>query len=104
MALPQNISTGRKPPAKCGTPGRGFAVSLDERNNTAWTINAAGQPVRSTPRPTAKEIEVCAGCHARRQQFSADPAEVGKLFDAFRPSTARSGPLLSGRPAARRSL
>jgi tetratricopeptide (TPR) repeat protein len=74
-----------------GAPGRGFAVSLDERNKAAWTINAAGQPVRSSPRATAKEIEVCAGCHARRQQFAADPAEAGKLFDAFRPSTLAPG-------------
>jgi Tfp pilus assembly protein PilF len=74
-----------------GPPGRGFAVSLDERNKVAWTINAAGQPVRSSPRATAKEIEVCAGCHARRQQFAADPAEAGKLFDSFRPSTLAPG-------------
>ncbi len=73
------------------SPGRGFVLTLDERKNTGWTINAAGQPVRSSPRATAKEIDVCAGCHARRQQFSADPAETATLFDAFRPSTLAPG-------------
>lgn len=72
-------------------PHYGFAQSFDERRDATWGVNAAGQPVRSTPRATSKEIEACAGCHSRRQQFAADPAETEKFFDAFRPATLSPG-------------
>ena len=71
--------------------GRGFALSLDERNNVTWPMGEAGQAARSVPRSTAKEIQVCAGCHARRQQFSDDALDVAQLFDAFRPSLIEPG-------------
>jgi tetratricopeptide (TPR) repeat protein len=72
-------------------PHYGFGQSFDERKDASWSVNAAGQPVRSTPRASAKEIEACAGCHARRQQFAADPAETERFFDAFRPATLAPG-------------
>ncbi|MFA5955056.1 tetratricopeptide repeat protein [Hyphomicrobium sp.] len=65
----------------------GFAFSLDDRKGASWPMAANGQAERSTPRITDKEIKACAGCHARRQQFSSDPKSVNRLFDAFRPTT-----------------
>ena len=70
---------------------KGFALRLDERKGVGWPIGNSGQPARSSPRTTSKEIEVCAPCHARRQQFSAEPGTIGKLFDAFRPSNLEAG-------------
>ena len=70
---------------------KGFRVTLDERRNVTWPMAGHGQAFRSVPRSSAKEIEVCAGCHARRQQFSSDPAALGQLLDAFRPSTLERG-------------
>lgn len=70
---------------------KGFALRLDERHGVSWPMGADGQAHRSTSRTTSKEIEVCAGCHARRQQFSSNPTDVGRLFDAFRPSTIERG-------------
>ncbi len=72
-------------------PTKGFNVILDERRNVTWPMGQRGQATRSVPRASAKEIEVCAACHARRQQFSSDAAAVGKLFDAFRPSSLDRG-------------
>ena len=72
-------------------PARGFAFRLDERTGVTWTISPQGQAARSAPRQTTKEIEVCATCHSRRQQFSSDPLSLGRLLDAFRPATLESG-------------
>lgn len=54
-----------------GTLGLGFR--LDERRGSAWAIDPdSGNAKRSAPRTTAKEIEMCARCHARRGQWFAD--------------------------------
>ncbi len=70
---------------------KGFALSLDERRNVTWPMGPQGQAIRSAPRTSSKEIEVCAACHARRQQFSSDPDATGRLLDAFRPSLLEPG-------------
>jgi tetratricopeptide (TPR) repeat protein len=72
-------------------PDKGFKIALDERRNISWPMGPQGQAARSSPRKTSKEIEVCAGCHGRRQQFSSDPAAYGRLLDAFRPATLDAG-------------
>ena len=71
--------------------GRGFALSFDERKNVAWSLSEKGQAFRSATRATSKEIQVCAGCHARRAQFSDDAFDVSRFFDAFRPSLIEPG-------------
>jgi Flp pilus assembly protein TadD len=68
------------------TPDKGFARSFDERRGASWPMNDKGQAFRSGPLKTHKEILVCAGCHARRAQFSDDPASVARFYDAFQPS------------------
>ena len=64
-------------------PHKGFAAGLDQRKGVAWSMSPSGTAVRSEPRKTDKEIEACAVCHARRQQFSDEGQE---LLDAFRPA------------------
>jgi predicted CXXCH cytochrome family protein len=63
----------------------GLTTALDERRGIQWTNDAAsGVPVRSIPRTSEREIEVCARCHARRSQIT-DAAVAGEPFaDAFR--------------------
>ncbi|MGE4127566.1 MAG: tetratricopeptide repeat protein [Hyphomicrobiaceae bacterium] len=72
-------------------PAKGFAFKLDERRGVSWLMGAGGQAARSQPRASAKEVDVCATCHARRQQFSSDAGSIGRLFDAFRPSLLEAG-------------
>lgn len=72
-------------------PSRGFAVRLDERKDVTWPMNGNGQAHRSRPRTTSIEIHVCATCHARRQQFSSAPADLGNLLNAFRPALIEPG-------------
>jgi predicted CXXCH cytochrome family protein len=76
---------------RAAVAGKGFKLTLDERQGVTWPMGPHGQAARSIPRASSKEIEVCAACHARRQQFSSDPAALGKLFDAFRPSAIDRG-------------
>lgn len=79
VSLMQNGGAARAP------VGLGLTARLDERQGVAWTVDAStGVPVRSRPRTSEREIEVCARCHARRSQLT-DAAIAGEPFeDAFR--------------------
>jgi predicted CXXCH cytochrome family protein len=72
-------------------PSKGFAFIFDERRDVTWPMGEHGQAMRSRPRGSSKEIELCATCHARRQQFSSKPGTSPNLFDAFRPSLLSPG-------------
>jgi tetratricopeptide (TPR) repeat protein len=69
----------------------GLTVRLYERRGITWTQNAAtGNSVRSKPRTTEREIEVCAQCHSRRGQI-AEGYEAGRpLLDYYRPALLTS--------------
>lgn len=74
-------------------PGHGLTATFDERTGVSWQPNAAtGTAVRSAPRSTRKEVEVCARCHARRGQFSDEHRAGDALLDAFRPALLEPGP------------
>ena len=66
---------------------KGLTVALDERRGVTWGL-AAGVPTatRSTPRTAQREIDACAPCHARREQFSDDRQAGTPFLDAFRPA------------------
>lgn len=66
---------------------KAFVERLGERKAVSWEMLESGTARRSAPRTSAKEIEACAACHARRQQFADDSGAAGRgLHDAFRPS------------------
>lgn len=70
---------------------KGFALTVDVRRNVTWPMGEHGQAFRSEPLSSQKEVQVCASCHARRQQFSSKPQDTGAFFDAFRPSLIERG-------------
>lgn len=58
----------------------GLPAQLTERVGVHWSIDSStGNPVRSRPRMTDREIETCAQCHARRSHI-ADGYTAGKRF------------------------
>jgi tetratricopeptide (TPR) repeat protein len=64
-----------------------LTAGLDERKAVAWSIDPATQrPLRSTPRNSDREVEVCARCHARRAQMTDAIAAGDRFEDGFRPS------------------
>jgi tetratricopeptide (TPR) repeat protein len=64
-----------------------LAAQLDERRGVAWHIDAAtGNAVRSAPRESEREIEVCAQCHARRSSLSESYAAGEPFLDHYRPA------------------
>jgi Flp pilus assembly protein TadD len=70
----------------------GLTAVLDERRGVTWTLTAeAAGAVRSRPRTTQREIEVCARCHARRGQFSDEHAAGQPLHNAFHPALLEAG-------------
>jgi predicted CXXCH cytochrome family protein len=75
-----------------GDGDKGLAARLDERRGISWPIDPAnGNPKRSAPRDSSREIEVCARCHARRGQFTDDHAAGQPFHDAFRPALIEPG-------------
>lgn len=72
--------------------GKGLFARLDERVGVRWTIDpATGIAVRSTPRATARELEVCAPCHSRRSAISEDWVAGERFLDHYRPSLLEPG-------------
>jgi Tfp pilus assembly protein PilF len=70
-----------------GDSTKGLTVQLNERHAAKWMVNAAtGNAVRSPPRGTDRELQVCAQCHSLRRQI-ADGYVAGKpYFDFYRPA------------------
>lgn len=71
---------------------RGLEVELHERRGVTWSRNATtGAPVRSTPRESDREIEVCGRCHSRRSQLTGDVTAADSLHDGFRVALLEPG-------------
>ncbi len=68
----------------------GFSVRLDQRVGVKWRLDAATAS-RSPPAGKNTEELVCAGCHARRGQFSDAPLDALHFYDAFRAATLDHG-------------
>ena len=77
---------------KGSEPGKGLTVLLDERRGVSWSRSGASmQPVRSQPRTTEREIEVCAQCHARRAQIAAGYQPGRAFMDHYLPVLLEPG-------------
>jgi len=63
----------------------GLTIALDERKGVAWPIDpATGNPRRSSPRKSEREIEMCARCHARRGEIHEDYVHGQPVGDDYR--------------------
>ena len=63
----------------------GLTIALDERAGVAWPIDpATGNPHRSSPRNSEREIQMCARCHARRGQIHEDYVHGQPVGDDYR--------------------
>jgi len=64
---------------------KGLAIALDERKGVAWRIDpATGNARRSSPRPSEREIQVCARCHSRRGEIHEDYVHGQPAGDDYR--------------------
>lgn len=64
----------------------GLHARLDERRGVVWTIDAmSGNALRSRPRDSSRELDVCAQCHARRTAISEDYVAGEPFLDHYRP-------------------
>ena len=86
----RHVSWAQRPPASSSTRAtdNGLTVHLTERRKVAWTI-APGtlKPMRSAPRTTSSEIDVCAQCHSRRSQITDGYYAGAPLPDFYEPAT-----------------
>jgi Flp pilus assembly protein TadD len=70
--------------SKCGAK-KGLTIALDERMGAAWIVDpATGNPRRSAPRTSEREIQMCARCHARRGQIHEDYVHGQPVGDDYR--------------------
>lgn len=75
-----------------GGPDQGLVVRFDERAGVQWVVDATtGNARRSAPRTSAKEIETCALCHARRAQLSEGHVPGRPLADTHEPALLSAG-------------
>jgi len=73
--------------AEAADSTRGLTVMLDERRDVRWLPDAtSGKPVRSLPRASERELEVCAQCHSRRSQVAEGYRAGAPLLDYYRPA------------------
>ncbi|MFO1399077.1 MAG: multiheme c-type cytochrome [Burkholderiales bacterium] len=72
--------------------GNGLVTALDERRNVTWNaVAATGNAQRSAPRTSAREIEVCARCHARAARIADDEVHGKPLADSHRLALLEEG-------------
>ncbi len=71
---------------------KGLAIVLDERRGISWSRHGATETaVRSAPKASDFEIEMCARCHARRSQIADGHVAGQPLLDAFNPALLQPG-------------
>jgi len=71
--------------AKAADPTKGLVLALNERKGVTWVPMAdTGNARRSTPRAAAREIEMCARCHARAARISDDYVHGKPPLDTHR--------------------
>jgi len=70
----------------------GLMLRLDERHNVQWPINeTTGNAMRSVPRKTDREIQMCARCHSRRSPITGEYVFGEPLLDHYLPSLLIDG-------------
>jgi tetratricopeptide (TPR) repeat protein len=63
----------------------GLLIALDERRGVSWKADrASGNVVRSAPRTSEREIQMCARCHSRRSQIHEDYVHGQPVDDDYR--------------------
>jgi len=71
---------------------KGLAVALDERHGISWSRDAAsGEPRRSQPLATHREVDSCGACHSRRRPLGDEPTPTGRLLDRYEPALLDPG-------------
>lgn len=71
---------------------QGLALSLDERKGVSWTMDSETEnAMRSTPRKSEKEIEMCARCHARRGPITDRYVHGDRFMDHYMPRRLDEG-------------
>ena len=74
------------PEAKAKDSTKGLVLQLQERKGIDWIMNPeTGTAIRSEPRGTNKEIDMCARCHARRSPISRQYVHGQQLLDHYMP-------------------
>jgi len=82
----------RKPGWEKYASGKGLAITLDERRNVVWSMDAeTGNAIRSQARTGDKEIGMCARCHARRSPISRNYVHGEPFMDHYLPRLLDDG-------------
>jgi Flp pilus assembly protein TadD len=80
-----HVAWAKQPADRSKYSNRGLTIALDERKDIRWLIDpATANPVRSAPRRSEREIQMCARCHARRSQINEDFVHGQPVGDDYR--------------------
>ncbi len=71
---------------------KGLALALDERKGVSWhPVAETGNAQRSSPRSSAREVEMCARCHGRASRISDDYVHGASPLDSHRLALLEEG-------------
>jgi predicted CXXCH cytochrome family protein len=82
----QHVAWASDPPdRRRASADKGLSIALDERAGVLWPRDpSTHRPARSRPRDSAREIEMCARCHARRGLLHEDVVHGQPAGDDYR--------------------
>ncbi len=87
-----HVAWARSEKAGQATDNKGLTAVLDERKDIQWLRNAiSGRPQRSLPNTQRRELDICAHCHARREQLTDEFVPGQDFMDAYRPVLIEQG-------------
>jgi tetratricopeptide (TPR) repeat protein len=76
---------GRQNDWKDQNSSKGLLIALDERRGVTWSVSpGTGEVLRSVPRKSDREIQMCARCHSRRGQICEDYVHGQEVGDDYR--------------------
>ncbi len=73
------------------TANQGLEVSLKPIDGGVWEMQPDTGIARRTKPLVSAELDVCAGCHARRKVISENPAPGGRFLDGYLPALLEPG-------------
>jgi predicted CXXCH cytochrome family protein len=88
----RHVAWARDRGASRAAGDKGLVLALDERKGATWTpVASTGTAMRSVPRTSAREIEMCARCHARAARLTDEYVHGKPPLDTHRLSFIDEG-------------
>ena len=87
------------------TSKMGFTTRLEPASRELWHMNPATGIAQRSERLNSQELDICAGCHARRTVIAKESLSGAAFLDAYLPPSSSPGSIMPmGRSTAKCSI